>query len=38
MNNDAKIEMIYDKEIKEPVYEPMGNSTEAAMLNFLYEN
>lgn len=35
MNNDAKIEMVYDKDA---VYEPVGNSTEAAMLNFLYEN
>lgn len=38
MNNDAKIEMIYNEEAKEGVYEPVGNSTEAAMLNFLYEN
>lgn len=35
MNNDAKIEMVYETEA---VYEPVGNSTEAAMLNFLYEN
>ena len=36
LNNDAKIEMCYDEKLKNAVYTPTGNKTEAAMLNLLY--
>ena len=38
MNNDAKIEMVFDTNSQQAIYQPRGNSTEVAMLNFLYEN
>lgn len=38
LNNDAKIEMCYDHIRKSAIYQPTGNKTEAAMLNFLYAN
>jgi len=36
LNNDAKIEMGYNDKARDALYEPKGNPTEVAMLNFLY--
>jgi magnesium-transporting ATPase (P-type) len=38
MNNDAQIDMTFDRSAGEAIYDPIGNSTDVAMLNFLYDN